>query len=143
MLGEIILPLLTAAAILLGTHTYLLYKGEPFHTEIILIIGLLSISIVALFGFVKVFSFIVDQFLALACSILVVFLSTQGFRGALLKMGYIRPILYIIPDLQTSTLISLNLLLGMDVEWKYFLAVFLYAVFSILAVSYLFQKKDL
>lgn len=85
----------------------------------------------------------VDQFLALATSILIVFLSTQGFRGALLRMGHFKPILYIVLDLQTSTLISLTLLLGMDVEWKYFLPVFLYAVFSILVASYLFQKKDL
>ena len=142
-MGEIILPVATAAAILAGVQLYLFLKGEPFYTEIILFMGLLTTGFAALLGFVKVMSLIIDHVAVLACSFLVVLFSTQGFRGALLKMGSFRYFLYVMPDLQTPQLIAVKLLLDMDVEWEYFCGVFLYAVVAMGAAVYIFERKDL
>ena|GEM_PF-2106888 len=141
-LGEIVLPVVTATAILFGVQLYLLLKGEPFYTVTILSVGLLTTGIVALLGFVKVISLVIDHVAALALSFLVVLFSTQGFRGALLKMGSSGVFLYVLPDLQTPQLIALKLLLEMNVEWKYFLGVLFYAVVTMGVAIYIFERKD-
>jgi hypothetical protein len=142
-MGEIILPVATASAILLGVQLYLLLKGEPFHTEIVLFVTLLTTGMVALLGFVKVVSLVIDPVIALASSFLVVLFSTQGFRGALLRMGSFRFFLYALPDLQTPQLTALKLLLDMNVECKYFCGVVSYAIVAMIVAICIFERKDL
>jgi hypothetical protein len=143
ILGEIILPILVAGAILSGVELYLLFKQEPFFTEIVLAISLLLVGFLALSGFLKVISFFADDVPTLICGFLVALFSTQGFRAALIRFESLGCVLYIIPDLQTPELISLKYLLHMSIEWKYFLGPGLYAIISLGIAMYLFNKKDL
>ena len=143
-LGEIVFPLGTVVSIMLGIQLYLFSKGEPFYKEIIIVIVLITIAIVAIIGFIKVLSLILDDLPALAFGLTVVLFSTQAFRGALARLCFPWDVLlYMIPDLQTPQLIASFYLHGMDIEWKYLLGPVAYAIISFLVAIVIFERKDL
>jgi len=143
-LGEIVFPLGTVVSIMLGIQLYLFSKGEPFYKEIIIVIVLITIAIVAIIGFIKVLSLILDDLPALAFGLTVVLFSTQAFRGALARLYFPWDVLlYMLPDLQTPQLIASLYLHGMDIEWKYLLGPVAYAIISFLVAIVIFERKDL
>lgn len=143
-LGETVFPLATVVSIMLGIQLYLFSEGEPFYKEIIIAIVLITIAIVAIIGFIKVLSLIIDNLPALAFGLATVMFSTQAFRGTLVRLDFPWDVLlYMIPDLQTPQLIASFYLHGMDIEWKYLLSPVAYATISFLVAIVIFERKDL